>query len=222
MAASCRPRLCARQLAGGLALIPSVLARDDPTTIAAFFTFGLTGFEESRVARRRQWCAEDAGATTETLRSPSRRPAGGGGASSCKDSLTSANSSTLTGYLDLTTPPTSQVPVFIVQGALMPWGPSTALSMFSAGLTHFSLSRCRTKDQAATARLRAPRRSASHFSAIRPRLDQGVRRRGPAAAIRGELTPSTRAGGLSDLRKPSPGRSATGPSRQVGDVDFGV
>ena len=29
--------------------------------------------------------------------------------------------------------------MFIVQGALMPWGPSTALSMFSAGLTHFSL-----------------------------------------------------------------------------------
>ena len=37
-----------------LALIPSVLARDDPTTIAAFFTFGLTGFEETVASPRRR------------------------------------------------------------------------------------------------------------------------------------------------------------------------
>jgi hypothetical protein len=40
---------------------------------------------------------------------------------------------------DVTTPPTSRIPVFIVQGALTPWGGQESLSSFGAGLTNFSL-----------------------------------------------------------------------------------
>jgi hypothetical protein len=128
-----------------LALIPSVLARDDPTTIAAFYTFGISAFEKTIASRVIEWCAEDAGAITKTLleaqaaAQPRWRSVVNPGYLDICERLD------LDRVPDLTTPPTSRVPVFIVQGALWPWGPSAALSTFGAGLSHFSLLRLPNK-----------------------------------------------------------------------------
>jgi hypothetical protein len=122
-----------------LALIPSVVARDDPTTIAAFFTANITLYESTVAWHVIEWCAEDAGTITSTLLEAQA------GAQPRWRSIVwprffdVCEEFDLDGVPDLTTPPASPIPVFMVQGALAPLGQSAALSTFGAGLTHFSL-----------------------------------------------------------------------------------
>jgi class 3 adenylate cyclase/pimeloyl-ACP methyl ester carboxylesterase len=122
-----------------LALIPSVVARGDPTPVAAYFASAFTNYEENSAWKIIEWCAEDAGSTTKTLleaqatAQPRWRSIVNPGA------LDVCERFDLGRVPDLTTPPASPIPVFIVQGALTPGGSRSVLSTFSAGLTHVSL-----------------------------------------------------------------------------------
>jgi class 3 adenylate cyclase/pimeloyl-ACP methyl ester carboxylesterase len=115
----------------------------DPTQIAtataAYLTDLLPEIEARRPSDIVEWCAEDAGTITKTSLETEaaayprfRSRVNPGVVDVCEPAG-------IDRVPELTTLPASSIPVFIVEGALTPWGPSRALSEFAAGLTHSSL-----------------------------------------------------------------------------------
>jgi class 3 adenylate cyclase len=120
-----------------LALIPSVVTNDDPTPIGAFFASGISHFE-TRQFNIIEWCAERTGVTTKAVLEAEAAALPRWRSLVNPRWLDVCERFDLERVPDVTTPPTSPIPVFIVQGALTPWG-GQELSSFGAGLTHFSL-----------------------------------------------------------------------------------
>jgi pimeloyl-ACP methyl ester carboxylesterase len=124
---------------GALALIPSGIANGDPTAIAAYVIDIVPNLEARRASDIVEWCAEDAGHITKTSLEAEAGAFPRWRSRIRPGFLDVCERAGLDRVPDLTTPPASSIPVFIVEGALTPWGPSRALSQFAAGLTHASL-----------------------------------------------------------------------------------
>jgi class 3 adenylate cyclase len=128
-------------LGGGpdvLALIPSVIVRGDPTPIAAYFASAVMTFETG-VWNTIESCAEDTGQTTKTVLEAQASAQPRWRSIVDLGTLDVCDRFDLGRVPDLTTPPASPIPVFIVNGALHPSGSETVLSTFGAGLTRLSV-----------------------------------------------------------------------------------
>ena len=120
-----------------LALIPSVVANGDPAPVGAFFASAIDDIE-TRQFNIIQWCAERTEATTKAVLEAEAAASPRWRSLVHPRWLDVCERFDLERVPDVTTPPTSPIPVFIVQGALTPWG-GEELSSLGAGLTHFSL-----------------------------------------------------------------------------------
>jgi class 3 adenylate cyclase len=121
-----------------LALIPSVAANGDPTPVGAFIGSAASDVE-TRQFNIIEWCAERTAATTRATLEAEAAAVPRWRSLVHPGWLDVCDRFDLERVPDVTTPPTSRIPVFIVQGALTPWGGQESLSSFGAGLTNFSL-----------------------------------------------------------------------------------
>ena len=124
---------------GAAAVIPSVVTSDDPTPIAAYFAGSFALLEADSAPLAIEACAEAAGQVTKSILEAEASVLPRWHALLSTGFLDLCDEFDLRHVADLTTEPTSAVPVFVIRGALTTSGTRVDFSAFAAGLTNFTL-----------------------------------------------------------------------------------
>ena len=119
-------------------LVPSVVESSDVRGTAALLV-AVAPFVDPRPETTVERCAEDAGTTTATQLQGEADALPRWQSIVDPSILARCNRFGLKRVPDVSTAPTSDTPVFVVNGALNPYAPETAVSSFGAGLAHFQL-----------------------------------------------------------------------------------
>jgi class 3 adenylate cyclase len=121
-----------------LALIPAAVVKGDPAPFASFLQSSFANYESGQLYLT-EWCAEDVGRFTKSELQAQAAALPRWRSLVHPRWLDLCEQFAIDQVPDLTTPAASSVPVFIVQGALTPWGSRSDLSTFAAALSHASL-----------------------------------------------------------------------------------
>jgi class 3 adenylate cyclase/pimeloyl-ACP methyl ester carboxylesterase len=119
-------------------LVPSVIQSGDVRGPAALLV-SVAPFVDPGAANTVEWCAEDAGTVTATQIQGQADALPRWQSLVDPSILLRCDRFGLVRVSDVSTAPTSDIPVFVVNGALNPYAPESAVSSFGAGLSHFQL-----------------------------------------------------------------------------------
>ncbi len=119
-------------------LLPSVVESSDVRGPAALLV-AVAPFADPRAEITVERCAEDAGTITATQLQGEADALPRWQSLVDPSALARCNRFGLKRVADVSTAPTSGTPVFVVNGALNPYAPESAVSSFGAGLSHFQL-----------------------------------------------------------------------------------